>query len=265
MHLPEGSLNSSAVLITTAVGILAFGIACCFARRKLCPKQLPSLLAMTIFVCLAQTVNYATGLGYSGHWVGAGLLSIFFGPIAAMLSMAAVLGTQSSLFGDGCWATLGANFINIGIVAPWAAHWSFKLLQGRRSPQVDLGQIIAVGIANFFAIVFAIGATLAGMAGMLIAPITEASLGMGNNVIITAFVVIIVGGIGSVKGALVAALLIGLIDTLGRAFLDDFFKIFMSTAAAENSAPAISSMSIYLIMALILSFKPNGLFPPKLR
>ena len=100
---------------------------------------------------------------------------------------------------------------------------------------------------------------------MHLAPNTEASLGMGNNVIITAFVVIIVGGIGSVKGALVAALLIGLIDTLGRAFLDDFFKIFMSTAAAENSAPAISSMSIYLIMALILSFKPNGLFPPRLR
>ena len=100
---------------------------------------------------------------------------------------------------------------------------------------------------------------------MLIAPITEASLGMGNNIIITAFVVIIVGGIGSVKGAFVAALLIGLIDTLGRSFLDDLFKVFMSTAAAENSAPAISSMSIYLMMALILSFKPKGLFPPRLR
>ena len=155
MHLPEGSLNSSAVLMTTAVGMLAFGIACYCARGKLCPKQFPSLFAMTIFVLLAQMVNYATGFGYSGHWVGAGLLAIFFGPIAAMLSIAAVLATQASLFGDGSWGTLGANFINIGIVAPWAAHWVFKLLQGRRSPQVDLGQIIAVGIATFFAIVFA--------------------------------------------------------------------------------------------------------------
>jgi branched-chain amino acid transport system permease protein len=100
---------------------------------------------------------------------------------------------------------------------------------------------------------------------MLIAPITEASLGMGNNIIITAFVVIIVGGIGSMKGAFLAALLIGMIDTLGRAFLDDIFKIFMSSSVAENSAPAISSMSIYLIMALILFFRPQGLFPPKLR
>ena len=85
MHLPEGSLNSSAVLVTTAVGMVAFGIACYCARGKLCPKQLPSLFAMTIFVLLAQMVNYATGFGYSGHWVGAGLLAIFFGPIAATL------------------------------------------------------------------------------------------------------------------------------------------------------------------------------------
>ena len=106
---------------------------------------------------------------------------------------------------------------------------------------------------------------LAGLAGMLIAPITEASIGMGNSIIITAFVVIIVGGIGSIKGAFIAALLIGLIDTLGRAFLDDIFGLFMSTTAAENSAPAVSAMLIYLIMALVLALKPQGLFPPKVR
>ena len=196
MHLPEGSLNSSAVLITTAVGILAFGIACCFARRKLCPKQLPSLLAMTIFVCLAQTVNYATGFGYSGHWVGAGLLSIFFGPIAAMLSMAAVLGTQSSLFGDGCWATLGANIINIGIVAPCAAHWSFKLLQGRRSPQVDLGQIIAGGIANFFAIVFAtISLCLISSASLLAMLLANTCIAVIEAVLSMIFFIICVRGL----------------------------------------------------------------------
>ena len=100
---------------------------------------------------------------------------------------------------------------------------------------------------------------------MLVAPITEASLGMGNNIIITAFVVIIVGGIGSMKGAFIAAILIGMIDTLGRSFLDDIFSLFMSVTAAENSAPAISSMLIYIIMALVLYFKPAGLFPPKVR
>lgn len=144
--------------------------------------------------------------------------------------------------------------------------------------QTRLGMLIRAGASNrrmvsalginidrLFAVVFSLGAVLAGLAGMLIAPITEASIGMGNGIIITAFVVIIVGGIGSMKGAFVAAMLIGLIDTLGRAFLDDVFKLFMSDNAAENSAPAISAMLIYIIMALVLAFRPKGLFPPKVR
>jgi len=124
---------------------------------------------------------------------------------------------------------------------------------------------LGINIEKLFALVFAIGAMLAGLAGMLIAPITEASIGMGNNVIITAFVVIIVGGIGSIKGAFIAALLIGLIDTLGRAFLDDVFKLVLSDQAAENAAPAISAMLIYIIMASVLALRPQGLFPPKVR
>lgn len=124
---------------------------------------------------------------------------------------------------------------------------------------------LGIDIQTLFSLVFAIGAVLAGLAGMLIAPITEASIGMGNSIIITAFVVIIVGGIGSMKGAFLAALLIGLIDTLGRSFLDDMFKLVMSTAAAETSAPAVSAMLIYLIMAIVLAVRPQGLFPPKVR
>ena len=124
---------------------------------------------------------------------------------------------------------------------------------------------LGVDIKLLFALVYALGATLAGIAGMLISPITEASIGMGNAIIITAFVVIIVGGLGSVKGAFVAAMLIGFIDTLGRSYLDDLFGLFMSADAAENSAPAISAMLIYILMALILVFKPQGLFPPKVR
>ncbi|MDX2483328.1 MAG: branched-chain amino acid ABC transporter permease [Pseudodonghicola sp.] len=124
---------------------------------------------------------------------------------------------------------------------------------------------LGIDIQTLFALVFALGAMLAGLAGMLIAPITEASIGMGNNIIITAFVVIIVGGIGSMKGAFIAALMIGLIDTMGRSFLDDLFKLFMSSDAAENSAPAVSAMLIYIIMALVLSLRPQGLFPPRTR
>ena len=124
---------------------------------------------------------------------------------------------------------------------------------------------LGIDIQTLFALVFALGAMLAGLAGMLIAPITEASIGMGNNIIITAFVVIIVGGIGSMKGAFIAAILIGLIDTMGRSFLDDLFKLAMSPEAAETSAPAVSAMLIYIIMALVLALRPQGLFPPRTR
>ena len=124
---------------------------------------------------------------------------------------------------------------------------------------------LGVDIGAMFAAVFAIGAVLAGLAGMLIAPITGASIGMGNDIIITAFVVIIVGGIGSMNGAFVAALLIGLIDTLGRSFLVDLFKLMMPVNTAATAAPAISAMLIYLLMAAILAVRPQGLFPPRTR
>jgi len=123
-------------------------------------------------------------------------------------------------------------------------------------------EALGVNINRLFLIVFALGATLAGLAGMLIAPITEASIGMGNDIIITAFVVVIVGGIGSVKGAFYASLLLGLMDTLSRSYLDDLMKLVMSSEAAETAAPAISAMLIYILMAAILAFKPQGLFPP---
>ncbi len=123
-------------------------------------------------------------------------------------------------------------------------------------------EALGVNINRLFLIVFALGAMLAGLAGMLIAPITEASIGMGNDIIITAFVVVIVGGIGSVKGAFYASLLLGLMDTLSRSYLDDLMKLFISNDAAETAAPAISAMLIYILMAGILAFKPQGLFPP---
>ncbi len=122
---------------------------------------------------------------------------------------------------------------------------------------------LGVNVPLLFTAVFALGAVLAGLAGMLIAPITEASIGMGNDIIITAFVVIIVGGIGSMKGAFVAAIVIGLIDTLGRSFLDDLFKLAMPVTTAETAAPALSAMLIYILMAAVLAVRPQGLFPPR--
>lgn len=126
-------------------------------------------------------------------------------------------------------------------------------------------QALGVDIQKLFAIVFALGAAMAGLAGMMIAPITEASIGMGNEIIIVAFVVIIIGGIGSIKGAFVGALIVGVIDTMGRSYLDQLLKTVMSSQSAETAAPALSAMLIYILMAVILVVRPQGLFPPRTR
>lgn len=127
----------------------------------------------------------------------------------------------------------------------------------------DMISALGVDINLLYTLVFAIGAALAGIAGMMIAPINEASIGMGDGQVIIAFVVIVIGGIGSIKGAFIAALLVGLIDTMGRSYLDSLFKLVMSSQNAETSAPAVANMLIYILMAAILAVRPQGLFPPK--
>jgi branched-chain amino acid transport system permease protein len=120
---------------------------------------------------------------------------------------------------------------------------------------------LGVNIKLLYTLVFALGATLAGFAGLMQAPILTVQIGMGENILILAFVVIIIGGIGSIRGAFVAAVIVGLIDTLGRAFLPDVLHSMLSVNAALTLAPAISSMSIYMLMAAVLVFRPEGLFP----
>ena len=120
---------------------------------------------------------------------------------------------------------------------------------------------LGVNIKLLYTLVFGLGAALAGFAGVMQAPILTVQIGMGENILILAFVVIIIGGIGSIRGAFVAAIIVGLIDTLGRAFLPDVLHHMLSTNAAQTLAPALSSMSIYVLMAAILVFRPEGLFP----
>jgi branched-chain amino acid transport system permease protein len=122
---------------------------------------------------------------------------------------------------------------------------------------------LGVNIPVLFSIVFGIGAVLAGVAGLIITPITQAAIGMGEDVLILAFVVIVIGGIGSIRGAFIAAILTGVIDTMGRSFLDVFLLLFLPENAAESAGPALSSMLIYVLMAAILFFRPQGLFPPR--
>lgn len=120
---------------------------------------------------------------------------------------------------------------------------------------------LGINIKLLYTFVFGIGAALAGLAGMMQAPILTVQIGMGENILILAFVVIIIGGIGSIRGAFVAAIMVGIIDTVGRSFLPEILKLFLSNQAASTAAPALSSMLIYIVMAAVLVLRPQGLFP----
>lgn len=119
---------------------------------------------------------------------------------------------------------------------------------------------LGVNIARLYTLVFALGAALAGLAGALVGALQSVQVGMGEPVLILAFVVIVIGGIGSIKGALYGAILVGVVDTLGRVFLPAFFRQFMNPSDAAGVGSALAAMLIYIMMAAILAFKPKGLF-----
>ena len=134
-----------------------------------------------------------------------------------------------------------------------------------RAGENDREMIAALGvdISKLYTLVFALGAGLAGLAGALVGAIQSVQVGMGEPVLILAFVVIVIGGIGSIEGALVGALLVGLTDTLGGIFLPQLFSLFMDPAAATQTGAALASMAIYVLMAAVLVWKPTGLFGAK--
>lgn len=122
---------------------------------------------------------------------------------------------------------------------------------------------LGVDIRRLFMLVFGFGAMLAGFAGVMAAPILSVEPGMGDNLLILAFVVIVIGGIGSVRGAFVAALLVGLVETIGRGLMPDLMRLFMDASSARQTGAALASMLVYIVMAAILAFRPAGLFPAR--
>ena len=127
----------------------------------------------------------------------------------------------------------------------------------------EMAEVMGINTRVLFTLVFAIGAGLAALAGALLGPLLAVQVGMGENILILAFVVITIGGIGSIRGALVGALLVGLLDTAGRAFLPVLFRKMFPAVVAAEAGPAVASVLIYMAMAAVLYFRPSGLFPAR--
>lgn len=145
----------------------------------------------------------------------------------------------------------------------WLIFTKTRIGMQVRAGAVNREMVAALGvnITLLYTLVFGFGALLAGLAGIMAGPILAVEPGMGESILILTFVVIVIGGIGSVRGAVVGALLVGLVDTLGRAFLPQVLRLLLTPATADSVAASLAAMSVYLLMALVLVIKPKGLFP----
>jgi len=246
-----GSFVWGALLAIPATALVGFLVEIIVVRKLYQRDHLDHVLATFGLILVFDTVT-----------------QMIWGPDGLVVPLPLWLDGRVTLFSDIVLPTYRVVIIGVGLLVAVGLYLLVtKTRLGMRiragASNRDMVGALGVDINLLFTLVFALGAVLAGLAGMMIAPITEASVGMGNGIIIVTFVVIVIGGIGSIKGAFVAAMIVGLIDTMGRSYLDSLFKLFMSNQNAETSAPAISAMLIYILMAVILALRPQGLFPPK--
>jgi branched-chain amino acid transport system permease protein len=143
------------------------------------------------------------------------------------------------------------------------AHTRLGMLIRAGASNRTMVAALGVDIRLLYTLVFGLGAALAGLAGVMASPTLSIESGMGDGILILTFVVIVIGGIGSIRGALVAALLVGLVDTVGRAFLPLLLLRLLPPQAANQAGPALASMLIYILMAAVLAVRPQGLFPAR--
>jgi branched-chain amino acid transport system permease protein len=158
---------------------------------------------------------------------------------------------------------IGVGFAVAALLYFLVAKTKLGMLVRAGASNREMALAMGVNIKALFTAVFGVGAALCALAGAMLAPLLAVQVGMGENILILAFVVIVIGGIGSIRGALVGALLVGVVDTIGRAFLPIALGAFFQPRVASAAGPALASVMIYLIMAIVLYFRPQGLFPAR--
>jgi branched-chain amino acid transport system permease protein len=195
------------------------------------------------------------------------LVRIVWGPQPLFVQVPEALSGTVQVFGFGYPAYRFA-ILAVGLLVAAGSYWlihktrvGMLIRAGAQNPQLVGALGVNIGLLN--ALLFGVGAMLAGLAGAMAGPLLSVQSGMGEPVLITTLVVIVIGGIGSVSGALYAALLVGVVDTLGRVLLPLLLRQVAERSVADAAGPALASMLVYLLMALVLALRPQGLFPAR--
>ncbi len=266
INLAHGSLYMVGAYVTATVTVVSesfligllggcFAAACCgilielLAMRHLYHRDHLDQVLATFGIIL--TANEAT--------------KMIFGPQALFLNPPSWLSETVNILPDTPYPAYRLFVIISGITIALLlrhliTHTRLGMLIRAGATHREMVMALGFNISRLFTVVFALGAGLAGLAGGLAGPLLAIEVGMGEQILILTFVVIIIGGIGSVKGALVAGLLVGIVDTLSRAFLPALLKTTLPAASADALAGSVSSMAIYIVMALVLIVRPEGLY-----
>ena len=193
------------------------------------------------------------------------LVRIIWGPSSLYMNTPAWLSGTVNLFGLAYPAYRFA-IITVGLVVGFALYVlihrtriGMLIRAGATHPEIVAALGVNVRLLN--TLVFGLGSALAGLAGVMAGPIVSVQSGMGEPILILTLVVIVTGGVGSIRGAFYGALIVGIVDTIGRAFLPTLLREFLERSFAQAAGPAIASMLIYVLMAVVLAFRPQGLFP----
>ena len=196
------------------------------------------------------------------------LIRIGFGPAALYSDLPPSLSGFVEILPGTPYPVYRLGVILVGLACAFAIHMFVSRTRigamvraGANNPEMTAA--LGINIKILFRLIFATGACFAGVAGMMLGPITAVQPGMGEPLLILSLVVIIIGGIGSVRGAFIAAIIVGLVDTLGRVFLPAMLRLVFDQATADGAGPAVASMLVYIVMAVVLIFRPTGLFTAK--
>ncbi|MDP1524934.1 MAG: branched-chain amino acid ABC transporter permease [Rhodocyclaceae bacterium] len=195
------------------------------------------------------------------------LARMIWGPQPLMLNAPEVLSGPVDLFGIS-YPAYRLLIIVVGLAVAGLLYWLVGHTRAGMwvragASNREMAQALGIDVRKLFTGIFALGAVLCALAGMLLGPLLAVQVGMGEDILILAFVVIVIGGIGSIRGALVGSLLVGMVDTLGRALLPTLLRTITSPDIAAHVGPALASVLIYLLMAAVLFWRPTGLFPAR--
>jgi branched-chain amino acid transport system permease protein len=193
---------------------------------------------------------------------------MIWGSQALMLNIPDALSGPVELFAGLNYPAYRLLIIGVGVAVALALYLLVTrtrvgMLVRAGASNREMALAMGVNVKRLFTAVFAVGAALSALAGALLGPLLAVQVGMGESILILAFVVIVIGGIGSIRGALVGSLLVGFVDTVGRTLLPMALRTMLSPAVASNLGPALASILIYVLMAGVLFWRPQGLFPAR--